>query len=162
MSREGCVKWPELNKSIPLAATLPTLIVRLTIASGAQTTYSIRRLRPARASFTGTRGGINRRGQVAGSFIRDGSSYAYIRSHGSFRLLGKGVANGSNRLGQVVGVSSVTNHAKLWKHGHALELGTLGGDRAVALVSIATELWSVTTSKTPRATLTRFQWEARM
>ena len=84
---------------------------------------------------------------MAGSFIRDGSSYAYIRSHGSFRLLGKGVANGINSLGQVVGVSSVTNHATLWKHGHALDLGTLSGDRAVALVSIATELWSVTTAK---------------
>lgn len=125
--------WLDRRNSLRLTAIVPTLIALLTIASGAQTTYSIRRLHPARASFTDTRGGINRRGQVAGSFIRDGSSYAYVWNHGSFRVLGKGVANGINSRGQVVGVSSVTNHATLWKHGHGVDLGTLSGDSSVAL-----------------------------
>ena len=148
-------------RSISIAAMLLDLIALVSIPSGAQTTYSIRRLHPAHTSFTDTRGGINRRGQVAGSFVRDGSSYAYIWDHGSFRVLGKGVANGINSLGQVVGVSSVTNHATLWKHGHALDLGTLGGDRSVALGMNRHGVVVGYDQQTSSGNTHAFQWESR-
>jgi probable HAF family extracellular repeat protein len=152
---------PKFHKSAPVAAALLVLTVLLSTAAGAQANYSIRRLHPLGASFTDTRGGINSRGQVAGTLIRQGSLFAYRWTNGSFRVLGPGAANAINSHGDVVGVSAVTNHATLWKHGHTFDLGTLGeGHSSVALGINQNRIVVGYDQENPSGNTHPFQWEA--
>ena len=114
---------------------LPSLFVvtLLSITSLAQTTYSIQPLQLSGATMVDARAGINKNSQVAGDWTTT-SSTAYRWTSGIFTNLGLGLANGINDTGEVVGVSTLTNHATLWRSGHTIDLGTLfSGGSSIAL-----------------------------
>jgi probable HAF family extracellular repeat protein len=124
---------PRLFCITRLLLALLTVTTLLIPDLSAQTKYSIRVLRPSGASFVDAHAGVNSVGQVAGRFVTT-DSFAYLWTNGSFHKLGRGIAYGSNNLGQVVGVSPSTNHATLWKNGQAIDLGTLSaGGSSVAM-----------------------------
>jgi probable HAF family extracellular repeat protein len=143
-----------INRLLAAFATLTTFFIA---DLSAQTTYSIRALRPSGASFVDAHAGVNSVGEVAGRFVTT-DSFAYLWTNGAFHKLGRGMAYGSNNLGQVVGVSPSTNHATLWKNGQAIDLGTLSAGGSSVAMGINDNGTVVGYDQTTTGTTHAFRW----
>jgi probable HAF family extracellular repeat protein len=81
-------------------------------------------LTPGQASARAT--GLNDLGQVVGKNT-SGHPFLWSRASGMKDLGFTGIADKVNNRGDVVGQTGYPNHAFLWRDGHYLDLGTLGG-----------------------------------
>jgi probable HAF family extracellular repeat protein len=151
------LKKPSLKSAIGLTCAL----LLLSQYSAAQSTYSIVRLRAFGSTFTDAAAGINNVGQVAGNYLLKGQSHAYLWSNGVFKDLGPGSAKGLNNHGAVVGVSSATNRATLWRNGRTIDLGSLApGDNSTALAINDNGLVAGLNTQISSGNTQAFQWTA--